>query len=192
DRLLGCTFEIGPTSFYQTNPAQTEVLYQLAIDGAELLPGQRLLDAYCGTGTIGICAASLVEGLRVIGVEQVGDAVARAGRNARANGVGERCRFLRSDATEYMDATVSAEKPDGRFDVVVMDPPRAGSTPKFLAGVSRLRPSRIAYVSCNVVTQSRDITILRDYGYRLERVTPVDMFPHTKHVESVAILSRMR
>ena len=192
DRLLGCTFEIGPTSFYQTNPAQTEVLYQLAIDGAELLPGQRLLDAYCGTGTIGICAASLVEGLRVIGVEQVGDAVARAGRNARANGAGERCRFLRSDATEYMDATVRADRPDDRFDVVVMDPPRAGSTPKFLAGVSRLGPSRIAYVSCNVVTQARDITILRDYGYRLERVTPVDMFPHTKHVESVAILSRAR
>ena len=102
----------------KTNPAQTEVLYQLAIDGAELLPGQRLLDAYCGTGTIGICAASLVEGLRVIGVEQVGDADARAGRNARANGVGERCRFLRSDATEYMDATVRADRPDDRFDVV--------------------------------------------------------------------------
>jgi len=190
DQLLGCTFEIGPSSFYQTNPAQTEVLYRLALDGARLLPGQRVLDAYCGTGTIGICAASHVNNLHVVGVEQVSDAVSCARRNAQANGLGERCRFLRSDATDYMDATVRLASPDNRFDVVIMDPPRSGSTPKFLAGVTRLGPSRIAYVSCSVSTQARDITILRDYGYRLERVTPVDMFPHTKHVETVAILVR--
>jgi 23S rRNA (uracil-5-)-methyltransferase RumA len=190
DQLLGCTFEIGPSSFYQTNPAQAEVLYRLAIDGAQLLPGQRVLDAYCGTGTIGICAVSHVDDLHVVGVEQVSDAVACARRNARANGLGDRCRFLRSDATDYMDATIRTTRPDDRFDVVIMDPPRSGSSHKFLAGVTRLGPSRIAYVSCCVSTQTRDITILRDYGYRLERVTPVDMFPHTKHVENVAVLAR--
>ena len=126
---------------------------------------------------------TVVEARRYLGMAPVSG-------NAQANGVGERCRFLRSDATEYMDATVRADRPDDRFDVVVMDPPRAGSTPKFLAGVSRLGPSRIAYVSCNVITQARDITILRDYGYRLERVTPVDMFPHTTHVEAMAIFDR--
>ena len=107
DQLLGCTFEIGPTSFYQTNPAQTEVLYGLAIEGSLAgwsggTDGLRLLDAYCGTGTIGICAASRSNELQVVGVEQVGGAVKCAKRNARTNGLESRCRYLRADATEYL------------------------------------------------------------------------------------------
>ena len=184
DQLLGCTFEIGPTSFYQTNPEQTEVLYQLALEG--VAGSARVLDAYCGTGTIGICAARESEDVRVTGVEQVAGAIACARRNAEANGVQDRCRFVAADATEWMAREGARE----RFDAVIMDPPRAGSTPEFLAGVAALAPERVAYVSCNVVTQARDLELLRKRGYRLERVTPVDMFPHTRHVESVVTLRR--
>ena len=184
DRLLGLTFEIGPTSFYQTNPAQTEVLYRLALDGAQ--GAHRMLDAYCGTGTIGVCAAASSNEMQVTGIEQVRGAVACAERNARANGVGDRCRFVAADATAWMAREGAGE----RFDAVVMDPPRAGSTPEFLAGVARLAPERVVYVSCNVVTQARDLEVLCAKGYRLARVAPVDMFPHTKHVECVAVLER--
>lgn len=186
DKLLGCTFEIGPTSFYQTNPAQTEVLYRLAIEGGVLEPGMRVLDAYCGTGTIGICAASAINELQVIGVERVEGAVRSAKRNAEANGLAERCRFVAADATEWMAR-------EGRklgFDVVLMDPPRAGSTEEFLLGVAALAPKRVVYVSCNIQTQARDLEFIRRHGYRIESLTPVDMFPHTKHVESVCVLVR--
>ena len=184
DRLLGCDFEIGPTSFYQTNPEQTEVLYRLAIAGAS--GARRALDAYCGTGTIGICLASSNDEVEIVGVEQVRGAVASARRNAAANGVDGRCRFVAADATDWMAREGAAE----RFDAVIMDPPRAGSTPEFLAGVAALGPERVVYVSCNVITQARDLELLRGRGYQLVRVTPVDMFPHTKHVETVAILER--
>ena len=184
DELLGCRFEIGPTSFYQTNPAQTEVLYELALEG--LGDATTALDAYCGTGTIGICAAARTDSLRVTGVEQVSGAVACAERNARANGVAERCRFVAADATSWMAREGAGE----HFNAVIMDPPRAGSTPEFLAGAAALAPQSIVYVSCNVVTQARDLEVLRDRGYRLTRVAPVDMFPHTKHVESVVTLER--
>lgn len=190
DKLLGCTFEIGPTSFYQTNPAQTEKLYRLAIDGCQLQGGERVLDTYCGTGTIGICAASLTrqEGhpVSVVGVERVGDAVDCARRNAEANGLSQLCSFVRDDATDYMVHTAPRES----FDVVVMDPPRAGSTPQFLHGVATLAPQHVVYVSCNPKTQERDLWQLRQEGYRLESLTPVDMFPHTRHVETVAVLAR--
>ena len=184
DELLGCRFEIGPTSFYQTNPEQTEALYQLALEGAA--GSRRVLDAYCGTGTIGICVAASSNEAQVTGVEQVRGAVAGARRNAEANGVGERCRFVAADATAWMARDGANE----RFDTVIMDPPRAGSTPEFLAGVASLAPQRVVYVSCNVTTQARDLELLRDRGYRLTRVAPVDMFPHTKHVECVVTLSR--
>ena len=184
DELLGCTFEIGPTSFYQTNPAQTEVLYELALEGVG--PASRVLDAYCGTGTIGICAAARNKTLQVTGVEQVKGAVACARRNAMANNVETRCRFEAADATAWM----AREGRNQNFDAIIMDPPRAGSTPEFLNGAADLAPERIVYVSCNVVTQARDLAVLRERGYRIERVSPVDMFPHTKHVESVVTLER--
>lgn len=190
DELLGCTFEIGPTSFYQTNPAQTERLYRLAIDGCGLRGGERVLDAYCGTGTIGICAAAAsreagVPDVQVMGVEQVGDAVDCARRNAEANDLGGSCSFVRADATDYL---AKAAREGGHADVLVMDPPRAGSTPRFLRAVAQLSPQRIVYVSCNPKTQARDLEQLRREGYRLTRLTPVDMFPHTRHVETVAVL----
>ena len=214
DDLLGCTFEIGPTSFYQTNPAQTEVLYQLAIDG--IGSASTLLDAYCGTGTIGLCAAAQARAaapaaladpavladpaapaapatqaratnreLEVVGVEQVSGAVGCARRNARANGLDKTCHFTCDDATKWM-----ATQKRASFDAVILDPPRAGSTPEFLRGVARLAPKRVAYVSCNPATQVRDLAVLRESGYRVERIVPVDMFPHTKHVETVVLASR--
>ena len=184
DRLLGCTFEIGPTSFYQTNPRQTERLYSLAIEGAALEPGMRVLDAYCGIGTIGMCAARQVEGLEVVGVEQVEGAVACARRNARINRLDERCRFVCADATAWMrDAR-------DRFDVIVMDPPRAGSTPRFIAGAAGMGAERIVYISCNPTTQRRDTEELASCGYRMESLAMVDMFPHTEHLECVTLLQK--
>ena len=186
DELLGCRFEIGPTSFYQTNPAQTEVLYELALEGVG--NAASALDAYCGTGTIGVCAAARLNELQVTGVEQVAAAVVCARRNADTNSVADRCRFVAADTTTWM----AREGRDQRFEAVIMDPPRAGSTPEFLAGAAGLAPKSIVYVSCNVVTQARDLEVLRTRGYRLTRVAPVDMFPHTKHVECVVTLERNR
>ena len=189
DQLLGVTFEIGPTSFYQTNPSQTEALYRLAIEGAQLGANMRVLDAYCGIGTIGLCAAAQVEGLRVTGVELGKGAVADARRNARINGLDDRCRFVCADATAFMK---DAAKRGEQYDAVIMDPPRAGSTPEFLSGILALAPRRVVYVSCNAVTQRRDLDQLLAGGYRVEHLTPVDMFPHTKHVETVCCLYRQK
>ena len=204
DKLLDCTFEIGPTSFYQTNPQQTEVLYQLAIDGA--LAGSKLadseqtgdaqasnlrvLDAYCGTGTIGLCLAHAAEAqginLSLTGVDQVENNIQMARRNARNNKL--EAEFICDDATRYMQALA---KEGQNFDVIILDPPRAGSTPTFLKATAQLAQKKIVYVSCNVVTQVRDLKVLLDSGFAIERVTPVDMFPHTKHVECVVVLSRV-
>lgn len=225
DKLLGCTFEIGPTSFYQTNPQQTEVLYQLAIDGAladcaladceqtgatqagtaqaratqtdastqaaTSAPASnlRVLDAYCGTGTIGLCLehAAEAQGINLLltGVDQVENNIQMARRNARNNKL--EAEFICDDATRYMQALAK----DGQnFDVIILDPPRAGSTPTFLKATAQLAQKKIVYVSCNVVTQARDLKVLLDSGFAIERVTPVDMFPHTKHVECVVMLSR--
>ena len=203
DKLLDCTFEIGPTSFYQTNPQQTEVLYQLAIDGALAGSGLagsgqtsatqtsklRVLDAYCGTGTIGLCLAHAAEAqgvnLLLTGVDQVENNIQMARRNARNNKL--QAEFICDDATRYMQALAK----DGQnFDVIILDPPRAGSTPAFLKATAQLAQKKIVYVSCNVVTQARDLKVLLDSGFAIERVTPVDMFPHTKHVECVVLMSR--
>ena len=205
DKLLDCTFEIGPTSFYQTNPQQTEVLYQLAIDGAlagseladaaqasaALTGNLRVLDAYCGTGTIGLCLAHAAKAqgvnLLLTGVDQVENNIQMARRNARNNKL--EAEFICDDATRYMQALAK----DGQnFDVIILDPPRAGSTPAFLKATAQLAQKKIVYVSCNVVTQARDLKVLLDSGFAIERVTPVDMFPHTKHVESVVLMSRMK
>ncbi len=187
DELLGCRFAITATSFYQTNPAQTELLYRLAIEGIRCASGASVLDAYCGCGTIGICAAAQMEGIEVVGVERDAGGVAMARANAEANGMSERVHIERADATAWI---TRAARDGRRFDTVILDPPRAGSTPEFIIAVAALTPERVVYVSCNPVTQARDLALFRRRGFRLERVSPVDMFPHTKHVETVALLSR--
>ena len=190
DQLLGCTFEISPTSFYQTNPAQTEALYQLAIEGMDLRAGDTLLDAYCGSGTIGLCAADIARSagidVHLLGVERNPEGIHDARRNAELNGLKERSEFIARDATEYLQRAAA----DGaHIDVLTLDPPRAGSTPEFLAAAAAMNPRRIVYISCNPATQARDFELLTQHGYRCAKLTPIDMFPHTEHVETVAVLS---
>lgn len=191
DQLLGCEFDISPTAFYQTNPQQTELLYQLAIDGMDLRQGDVLMDAYCGSGTIGLCAAKDAQskgiGIMLLGVERNPAGIADARRNAELNGLTRSAWFMADDATDYiLDAADNNE----RVDVLSIDPPRAGSTPEFLEAACALKPRRITYISCNPVTQERDLHQLLDGGYRLLKITPVDMFPHTDHTETVAVLER--
>ena len=181
DEVCGCTFRIPATAFYQTNPAQTEALYQTAIDMAKLREGDRVLDAYCGIGTIGIIAVKQAR-VELVGVESVEAAVEIAAENARVNRV-KNASFVCADAGEYLTKSQEA------FDVVILDPPRAGASEEFLASVLAAAPRRIVYVSCNPATQLRDIERLMP-AYHVSRLVGVDMFPHTKHLESVALLER--
>lgn len=183
DDLCGCSFRISSRSFFQTNPVQTEKLYSLAMGMAELSNADSVIDAYCGIGTIGIIASRGAG--RVIGVESNADAVGDARANARHNGAGN-IEFLCEDATRFL---VEVARLDDKPDVVFLDPPRSGSTPAFCKALIGLAPSRVIYISCNPITQVRDIEMLQG-AYRLERVVPVDMFPHTPHVETVALLAR--
>ena len=184
DTLCGKTYAISPRSFYQVNPAQTEVLYGLAVEAAKLTGKEVVLDAYCGIGTIGLTAADHAK--QVVGVELNRDAVQDAIGNARHNGV-KNARFFAADATRWIrEAAAAGEK----ADVIFMDPPREGSTPEFLASVARMAPKRVVYVSCNPVTLARDLATLTKLGYKAEGFTPVDMFPHTEHIETVVLLSK--
>ena len=184
DKLCGCTFRISAKSFYQINPVQTEVLYGKAVEFAELNGTETVIDAYCGIGTIGIIAAKSAK--NVVGVELNKDAVGDAKINAKRNGT-ENIRFYCADAGEFMTNMAS----DGeKADVVFMDPPRAGSDIPFLKSVVTLSPEKIVYISCNPETQARDLAYLTRNGYKVRKIQPVDMFPHTAHVETVALLHR--
>lgn len=190
DELCGLKFRISSKSFYQVNVVQTEELYRRAVQMAALTGTETLMDAYCGTGTIGLVAARDVDGApgaaRVIGVEERPDAVADARNNARHNGV-EAAEFVAADAGEYM-RDLAAQ--GASLDVLMMDPPRAGSTPDFLKAACTLAPKRIVYISCNPDTQARDVRYLIEHGYRVVEMQPVDMFPHTPHVENIVALVR--
>ena len=205
DTLCGCTFRISPKSFYQVNPVQTEILYTKAIEYAGLTGKERIVDAYCGIGTIGLIAASKAK--EVISVELNRDAVRDAVTNAKRNDI-KNVQFYNADAGQFMvemaeyradqkknqvsDATKSGKKatPDGNVDVVFMDPPRAGSDEAFLSSVIRLAPKRVVYISCNPETLARDLKYLTKHGYQAKECQPVDLFPWTKHVETVVLLSK--
>ena len=151
DILCGCKFRISPKSFYQINPVQTEVLYNKAIEFANLKGKETVLDTYCGIGTIGIVAAK--------------------------HGAGE---FMEAVAEE-------SEKPD----VVFMDPPRAGSDEKFLSSLIKMSPKTVVYISCNPETLARDLAYIdKNSTYKIQKIQPVDMFPHTAHIECVVVMSR--
>lgn len=187
DQLCGCTFAVSPQSFYQVNPVQTEILYRKAIEFADLHGTEKVLDAYCGTGTIGLIAAEYAG--EVTGVElnpeAVRNAVSNAKRNQRKN-----IRFVQGDAGEYMQKMAAQRE---TMDVVLMDPPRAGSDEAFLSSLVTLAPEKVVYISCNPVTLARDLKYLGKHGYRAKRAVPVDMFPWTaeEHVETVVLLSRI-
>lgn len=213
DTLCGLSFRISSNSFFQVNARQTEVLYSTAIAlalGTEGVAPSRassaeagaggggpqglartspvILDAYCGTGTIGLVAAAAVPGAQVIGVDSTEAAIADARQNAAHNGI-ENARFIAQDAGEFMEGYAMLGE---TVDIVFMDPPRSGASPEFLQALIKLAPKNIVYISCNPETQVRDASMLIEAGYSIEAVQPVDMFPHTPHVETVVLMTRRK
>ena len=182
DELCGCRFKISPSSFYQVNPVQAGKLYEKALELAGLTGKETVVDAYCGTGTIGILAAGRAG--FVYGVESNAEAVRDAVGNAKANGV-RNIRFYRDDAGHFLESCAA----DGiKVDVVLMDPPRAGCSGAFLEAVASIAPRKIVYVSCDPETLARDVSVLEQKGYRAKEVWPVDMFPWTGGIEAVTLL----
>ena len=189
DRIGAHTFEIAPSAFFQTNTVQAERLYAVAAEMAHFQPDDLVYDLYCGAGTISMYVADRVK--RVVGVELVEAAVENARANAEAAGV-QNCTFVSGDMLKLFTPEFVAEH--GQPDVLLVDPPRAGMHPKVTEQIAALRPERIVYVSCNPRTQAKDLQRLlasTDGGYRIEAIQPVDLFPHTHHVENVIGLRRI-
>ena len=184
DVLCGCRFRISARSFYQINPRQTEILYAKAVEYAGLSGTEKVLDAYCGIGTIGLVASRCAG--KVTGVELNRDAVQDAIANAKLNGI-QNCWFVCGDATEFMSRMAAGGE---SADVVFLDPPRAGSTETFIRSLAQMAPRRAVYISCNPETLARDLKVFVRCGYRPLRAQPVDMFPHTHHIECVVLLER--
>jgi 23S rRNA (uracil1939-C5)-methyltransferase len=187
ERLGRHIFNISANSFFQTNTLQAERLYAVAKDFAALAPSDVVYDLYSGTGTIALFLSDAVE--RVIGIEMVESAVRDAEQNARLNKV-PNCYFLKGDLKTRMttDSDWLSEHP--KPTVIVADPPRSGMHEKVVEKIIRLAPGKIVYVSCNPSTQARDAKLLAEGGYQLQKVQPVDMFPHTDHIEAVALFAR--
>lgn len=180
--LCCISFEVSPFSFFQVHKAQAEILYEKALEKADLQGGETVIDAYCGTGTISLCLAKKAG--RVIGIEIVKEAIEDAKKNAAFNHI-TNTEFYAADAGELMPKLYK----DGlRPDVIVMDPVRAGCSEDVLKAAAGMHPSRIVYVSCNPATFARDAKILTALGYDIQEVQPVDMFPQTMHVETVSLL----
>ncbi len=187
DKLLGLTFRISAKSFYQINPIQTEKLYRTAIEYAGLTGKETFFDSYCGTGTIGLIAAKC-GAANVIGVELNKDAVRDAISNAKRNKI-TNAYFACADATDFI---IEMADNGEHVDVIMMDPPRAGSTEEFLDAVAKLSPQKVVYVSCNPETLARDLLYISKRGYEVLKIQPVDMFPHTSHVETVCLLTHVK
>lgn len=184
DHIGDLEFAISPVSFFQVNPAQTEVLYGKALEYAGLSGEETVLDIYCGIGTISLFLAR--QARAVIGIEVVPPAVEDAEQNAVRNGVAN-ARFICGDATEEMPRLAEEGV---RADVIVVDPPRKGCDEPVLKAMAEMTPRRIVYVSCNPASLARDLGLLAGMGYRTVEVQPVDMFPHTAHVECCSLLVR--
>ena len=183
DALLKKKFRIGPDTFYQINHDQAEKLYKKAYELADLKKTDVLVDAYCGVGTIGLCAANLVD--RVIGVELNPNSVREAKLNAKLNGI-KNASFYAADAGDFLLDYVSQSK---KMDVLIMDPPRSGSTEKFLDCIVKSGLKRLVYISCDPSTQARDLKYLLKRGYKMASLCyPYDMFPHTNAVETVILM----
>ncbi len=182
DILCGCTFRISAKSFYQINPVQTEVLYNTAVNFAKITEKDHILDAYCGIGTVGIIAAK--RGCASLtGFDVNADAVEDAKRNAELNGI----------SAEYLCANDKTFEGKNRkhMDVIFADPPRAGCEKRFLQFVLHQNPERFVYISCNPETLARDLAFMKQCGYSVKKIQPVDMFPGTGHVETVCLLSKL-
>ncbi|WP_057737554.1 23S rRNA (uracil(1939)-C(5))-methyltransferase RlmD [Liquorilactobacillus uvarum] len=185
DQLNGITFNISPQSFYQVNPVQTERLYQVVAEGANLTGKETVIDAYCGIGTISLTLAA--KAAKVYGVEIVPEAIIDAKLNAAANGI-ENTQFETGMAEEWMQKW---EEQGIKPDVIVVDPPRKGLAESLVESAVKMNPNKIVYVSCNPATLVRDLQLFLGKGYTIEQpIQPVDQFPQTVHVESVTVLSR--
>ena len=184
EQMEGLRFKIGPKSFYQTNSLQAYELYKIARDFAALTGAETVYDLYTGTGTIANFVARQCR--KVVGVEYVPEAIEDAKVNARLNGIGNAV-FYAGDMKDVLNERFIAE--NGRPDVVILDPPRAGIHEDVARTILTAAPARIVYVSCNPATQARDVALL-DGAYRVTKIQPVDMFPHTHHVENVVQLMR--
>ena len=182
--LCGMKFRISPKAFYQINPVQTEILYGKALEFADFNGTEEIIDAYCGTGTIGLIAGSKVKS--VMGVEINKDAVKDAKENAALNGV-RNISFYAADAGKFMTDLAENGK---KIDAVIMDPARAGADIPFLSSLVKLSPQKVIYVSCNPETLARDLAYLTKNGYKARKIQPVDMFPHTEHIETVVLLTK--
>ena len=212
DELCGLKFRISPKSFYQVNPEQTEKLYMKAVEMAGFTKTDRVLDTYCGIGTITLLVSRYVN--HVTGVELNPDAVENARENAKINGI-TNVRFIRRDATRFMEEAAEKLGENGRqsmsgktsgkkksnaidftddsyYNVVIMDPPRSGSTPAFLKALVKMSPERVVYISCNPVTQKRDMGLLMKAGYHVRAIQPVDMFPMTSGIENIVLFVKPR
>ena len=184
ERIGDLTFEITASSFFQTNSRQAERLYEMVMRAAELTPEDSVLDLYSGTGTISILAARAAKEVR--GVESQPDAIRNAERNAALNGV-RNCFFVRADVRKALLAMGAGERSPS---VVVVNPPRAGLSKSVVHHAVRLRPRRFVYVSCNPATLARDLRLVCERDYTLRGIRPVDMFPHTAHIECVVRVDR--
>lgn len=182
--LCGLSYEVSPHSFFQVNPVQTEKLYGKAIELADISKDDTVLDIYCGIGTISLTAARTAKS--VIGVEIVPEAIENAKENAKRNGI-ENAEFYCSAAEDIVPQLIADNISP---DIVILDPPRKGSDEKTLSAIVSAKPKRIVYVSCNPSTLARDAQFLTENGYTAKSVAAVDMFPHTVHVESVALFVR--
>jgi 23S rRNA (uracil1939-C5)-methyltransferase len=189
DVLCGLTFRISAGAFYQVNHNACELLYGIARDRAELTGKETVLDLYCGIGTIGLSMAKDAE--KVIGIEIVEEAVTRAAENAARNNI-QNAYFYCGDASDAEKLLERAEAARGDVSgaTVIMDPPRKGSTPELITHLAKRNFARIVYVSCNPDTLARDCVLFKELGYEIGKVTPVDLFPRTGHVESVVCLTR--
>lgn len=184
DELCGCRFRISGKSFYQVNPSQAERLYVKAMELAALTGSETVVDAYCGTGTIGIIASARAG--RVIGVELNRDAVRDAVANAKRNRA-ENVRFYANDAAAFVTGMASQGE---HADVIFLDPPRSGAAEEFIRAAAALKPERVVYISCNPETLARDLKEFRQFGYRAGDAWPYDLFPQTDHLEVIVSMSR--
>ena len=186
DTLCGCSFRISSRSFYQVNPVQTEKLYTKALELAGLTGKETVVDAYCGIGTIGIIASKKAQ--NVIGVELNQDAVRDAINNAKMNQISN-IRFFCNDAGRFL---VNMAEAGEKADVVIMDPPRSGSTEEFMDSIAKMGAKKVVYVSCNPETLARDLAYMKKLGYKAKEAVGFDMFPATEHVETVVLLSHKK
>lgn len=185
EQLLGLQFEISMESFFQTNPKSAELLYNKALDYVfeeNPLDGKVVMDLFCGTGTIGQILSQRAKNVKIIGVDIVEEAIIDAKKNARRNGI-EGIQFYAADVGKFL---LEYPQYEGKIGTIVLDPPRAGIAPKTLRKVMRLGADRIVYISCNPATQARDTEQLQLAGYQLEKLSFVDQFPHTSHIEAIA------